>query len=86
MTIIKETVGKTPLVKLEALSNEYGVELYGKCEFMNPSGSVKDRAAYAMIHDALDAGIIHKDTHIIEPPVAIQGLHWHLFVHLWVCD
>ena len=74
MTVIKETVGKTPLVKLEALSDEYGVELYGKCEFMNPSGSVKDRAAYAMIHDALDAGIIHKDTHIIEPTSGNTGI------------
>ncbi|MGC6367550.1 MAG: cysteine synthase A [Candidatus Marinamargulisbacteria bacterium] len=74
MTIIKETVGNTPLVKLEALSNEYNVELYGKCEFMNPSGSVKDRAAYAMIHDALDGGIIQKDTHIIEPTSGNTGI------------
>ena len=41
---------------------------------MNPSGSVKDRAAYAMIHDALDAGIIHKNTHIIEPTSGNTGI------------
>tara|TARA_Y100001935_G_scaffold253375_1_gene259432 strand:+ start:5585 stop:6505 length:921 start_codon:yes stop_codon:yes gene_type:complete len=74
MTNIKEKVGKTPLVKLSHLSEKHGVELYGKCEFMNPSGSVKDRAAYAMIHDALDAGLITKDTHIIEPTSGNTGI------------
>ena len=74
MTNIKEKVGKTPLVKLAHLSEKHGVQLYGKCEFMNPSGSVKDRAAYAMIHDALDSGLITKDTHIIEPTSGNTGI------------
>ena len=83
MINIKETVGQTPLIKLTHLSERYGVQLFGKCEFMNPSGSVKDRAAYAMIHDALDSGLINKDTHIIEPTVVIQELHWRLYVRPW---
>ena len=74
MINIKETVGNTPLVKLSHLSDLHGVQLYGKCEFMNPSGSVKDRAAYAMIHDALDAGIINESTHIIEPTSGNTGI------------
>ena len=74
MTNIKEKVGKTPLIKLSHLSEKHGVQLYGKCEFMNPSGSVKDRAAYAMIHDALDSGRITKDTHIIEPTSGNTGI------------
>jgi cysteine synthase A len=74
MTNIKEKVGKTPLVKLAHLSEKHGVQLYGKCEFMNPSGSVKDRAAYAMIHDALDSGLITKDSHIVEPTSVNTGI------------
>ena len=74
MINIKETVGQTPLIKLTHLSERYGVQLFGKCEFMNPSGSVKDRAAYAMIHDALDSGLINKDTHIIEPTSGNTGI------------
>lgn len=74
MINIKETVGNTPLVKLTHLSETHGVELYGKCEFMNPSGSVKDRAAYAMIHDAMDAGLIRPDTHIVEPTSGNTGI------------
>lgn len=74
MINIKETVGKTPLIKLTHLSEKHGVLLYGKCEFMNPSGSVKDRAAYAMIHDALESGLINADTHIIEPTSGNTGI------------
>lgn len=74
MTNIKEKVGKTPLIKLSHLSEKHGVQLYGKCEFMNPSGSVKDRAAYAMIHDALNSGLITRDTHIVEPTSGNTGI------------
>ena len=74
MTNIKDQVGNTPLIKLEYLSQLHGIELYGKCEFLNPSGSVKDRAAYAMIHDAIDQGLITKDTHIVEPTSGNTGI------------
>jgi cysteine synthase len=74
MTNIKDQVGNTPLIKLEYLSQLHGIELYGKCEFLNPSGSVKDRAAHAMIHDAIDQGYITKDTHIIEPTSGNTGI------------
>ncbi len=74
MKKIHEFVGRTPLVKLSYLSEKYGIHLYGKCEFMNPSGSVKDRAAHAMIHDAMAAGKITQDTHIIEPTSGNTGI------------
>ncbi len=74
MKTIKDIVGNTPLIKLEHLSKKYGVNLFGKCEFMNPSGSVKDRAAYAMIYDALESGKINKDTHIVEPTSGNTGI------------
>ena len=59
---ITELIGKTPLIALKG----FGENLYGKCEFLNPSHSIKDRAAYAMIKKALDSGQINKDTTIIE--------------------
>ncbi len=45
-------VGNTPLVRLAGPSEATGCEIYGKCEFMNPGGSVKDRAALFIIEDA----------------------------------
>ncbi|MEC8678492.1 MAG: cysteine synthase A [Candidatus Margulisiibacteriota bacterium] len=74
MRALKDKIGNTPIIRLNYLSDAYGVNLYGKCEFMNPSGSVKDRAAYAMIHDALDTGIITDKTHIIEPTSGNTGI------------
>jgi len=74
MTALKDKIGNTPIIRLNYLSDTHGVNLYGKCEFMNPSGSVKDRAAYAMIHDALDAGVINGKTHIIEPTSGNTGI------------
>ena len=45
-------IGNTPLIRLNAVSSITGCEIYGKAEFMNPGGSVKDRAAKAIIEDA----------------------------------
>ena len=59
---VTELIGRTPLVALKG----FGENLYGKCEFLNPSHSIKDRAAFAMIKKALDEGRINKDTTIIE--------------------
>ena len=49
---VVDLVGNTPLVRLATLSAATGVDIYGKCEFMNPGGSVKDRAVVAMLRDA----------------------------------
>ena len=45
-------IGNTPLIKLKAASKITGCNIYGKAEFLNPGGSVKDRAALALIKDA----------------------------------
>ena len=45
-------IGNTPLVKLKAASEITGCDIYGKAEYLNPGGSVKDRAALALIKDA----------------------------------
>ena len=47
-----ETIGNTPLIRLEAASEATGCEILGKAEFMNPGGSIKDRAAWWMIREA----------------------------------
>ena len=49
-------VGNTPLIRLRRLSELTGCEILGKAEFMNPAGSVKDRAAYGIITDAERSG------------------------------
>lgn len=74
MKKLYQQVGNTPIIFLSYLSKKYQVQLYGKCEFMNPSGSVKDRAAYGMIQSALRDGIIDHDTHIIEPTSGNTGI------------
>lgn len=52
------SVGNTPLVRLRGVSEETGCEILGKAEFMNPGGSVKDRAALAIIQDAEGRGTL----------------------------
>ena len=49
---ILQVIGKTPMVKLHRVAKALSCELYGKCEFLNPGGSVKDRIGFAMIESA----------------------------------
>jgi len=71
---IEALIGNTPLVKINTLSKMSGATILGKCEFMNPTSSVKDRIALNMIHQALDAGEITLDTTIIEPTSGNTGI------------
>lgn len=71
---IEELVGNTPLVKINVLSEETGTTILGKCEFMNPTSSVKDRIAYNMINEAMKRGEIKKTTTIIEPTSGNTGI------------
>jgi cysteine synthase A len=71
---ITELIGNTPLVKLQGASNASGATVLGKCEFMNPSHSVKDRIGTNMINTALKAGLINKDTTVIEPTSGNTGI------------
>ena len=71
---ISETIGNTPLLFIKSLSKECGANIYGKCEFFNPSGSVKDRIALNMIESALKEGKINAQTTIIEPTSGNTGI------------
>ena len=71
---IVETVGHTPLVKLNRVTEGVEATVLLKCEFFNPLGSVKDRIGMAMIEDAEARGILKKDTVIIEPTSGNTGI------------
>jgi cysteine synthase A len=71
---IVETIGNTPLVKLNTVTAGLEATVLLKCEFFNPLGSVKDRIGKAMIEDAEKRGIIDKDTVIIEPTSGNTGI------------
>ena len=69
-----ECVGKTPLIKLNKVSEETGCNIYGKCEFLNPGGSVKDRAALQIINDAIKEKKLTKGGIIVEGTAGNTGI------------
>jgi cysteine synthase A len=71
---IVETVGNTPLVKLNRVTAGLNATIALKCEFFNPLGSVKDRIGTAMIEDAEQRGVLTKDTVIVEPTSGNTGI------------
>src|SRR5258708_26158477 len=71
---IVETVGRTPLCRLNKVTDGVPATILLKCEFFNPLGSVKDRIGMSMIEDAEKAGILKKDTVIIEPTSGNTGI------------
>ena len=71
---IVETVGHTPLVKLNKVTAGLPATILLKCEFFNPLSSVKDRIGMAMIEDAEKRGVLKKDTIIVEPTSGNTGI------------
>ena len=72
-----DSIGNTPLIKLRAASEATGCEIYGKAEFLNPGGSVKDRAALAMIRDAEKRGTLRKGGVVVEGTATpASALRW----------
>jgi hypothetical protein len=67
-------VGSTPLIRLHRLSEESGCEILGKAEFMNPGGSVKDRAAAAIIADAERRGGLRPGGIVVEGTAGNTGI------------
>ena len=71
---IVETVGRTPLVKLNRVTDGVDATVLLKCEYFNPLGSVKDRIGMSMIDAAEKSGVLTKDTTIIEPTSGNTGI------------
>lgn len=71
---ITELIGNTPLVRLNKASERCGANIIAKCEFMNPTSSVKDRIGFNMIRRAIEAGDIVDGTTIIEPTSGNTGI------------
>jgi cysteine synthase len=67
-------IGGTPLIRLRRASEETGCEILGKAEFMNPGGSVKDRAALAIVNDAAARGVLRPGGLIVEGTAGNTGI------------
>lgn len=73
---VEALIGNTPLLELVHFEEAYGLtgRLYAKLEYLNPAGSIKDRAAYGMILDAEERGILKKGSLMIEPTSGNTGI------------
>ena len=69
-----DSIGNTPLIRLNRLSNATGCEILGKAEFLNPGGSVKDRAALAIIEDAEASGTLKPGGTVVEGTAGNTGI------------
>jgi cysteine synthase A len=77
MTVRKDfvdTIGNTPLIRLNRVSDATGCEILGKAEFLNPGGSVKDRAAWGIIKDAEEKGLLRPGGVIVEGTAGNTGI------------
>lgn len=71
---ILEAIGRTPLVKINKITKDFPCNVYAKCEFMNPGGSVKDRIGYNMVLEAEKSGRIKRGDTLIEPTSGNTGI------------
>jgi cysteine synthase A len=71
---LTEQIGQTPLIRLNHLSDATGCEILGKAEFMNPGGSVKDRAALGIVRDAEAKGLLRPGGTIVEGTAGNTGI------------
>ena len=73
---ISQAIGRTPLVKLNQATKDASISasVYGKCDFLNPSGSLKDRVYYRIIMEAINIGSLKKGMDIIEVSTGNAGI------------
>ena len=71
---ITDLIGNTPLIRLNQISDETGNTVLGKCEFMNPTKSVKDRLALEILQKAIKENKIQKGSTIVEPTSGNTGI------------
>jgi len=67
-------IGNTPLIKLKEASENTGCDIYAKCEFLNPGGSIKDRAALYIVKDAEEKGLLRPEGIIVEGTAGNTGI------------
>tara|TARA_B100000315_G_scaffold154855_1_gene143378 strand:- start:2516 stop:3517 length:1002 start_codon:yes stop_codon:yes gene_type:complete len=70
----RDAVGNTPMIKLREASENTGCDIYAKCEFLNPGGSVKDRAALYIVKDAEEKGLLKPGGVIVEGTAGNTGI------------
>ena len=70
----RDTIGRTPLIRLREASESTGCNIYGKAEFLNPGGSVKDRAALFIVKDAEERGLLNPGGIIVEGTAGNTGI------------
>lgn len=73
---ILQCIGNTPMVRLNRIPKDHGLEceMYAKCEFLNPGGSIKDRISYTMVLEGEKDGIVKPGTRLIEPTSGNTGI------------
>src|SRR5256885_17189902 len=71
---VLDLVGKTPMLRLKALEPEGGAEIWAKLEYLNPGGSVKDRAALGIVLDAERRGVLRPGSTIVEATAGNTGV------------
>ncbi len=71
---LEEAIGNTPLIRIQSLSEETGCDILGKAEFMNPGGSVKDRAALWMVREAEKSGALQPGGTVVEGTAGNTGI------------
>ncbi|HUY00343.1 MAG TPA: cysteine synthase A [Candidatus Deferrimicrobium sp.] len=71
---IIDTIGRTPLVKLNRINSDLKPTILAKIEAFNPGGSVKDRIGFSMIFAAEEVGLLNKESHIVEPTSGNTGI------------
>ncbi len=71
---ILDTIGNTPLVKIQKITKHLDANIYGKCEFFNPGGSVKDRIGFNMVKKAQEDNLISPGDTLIEPTSGNTGV------------
>src|SRR5262249_50284616 len=75
---VVDLIGQTPLVRLSHLEERPGIELWGKCEFANPGGSVKDRPALQMVRDAVADGRLTRDKVLVDSTSGNTGVAYSM--------
>ena len=69
-----DAIGNTPLIRLRGASEATGCEIYGKCEFLNPGGSVKDRAALGIVKEAQARGALARGGTLVDGTAGNTGI------------